>query len=181
MASTSAHSAQKPLTHKGIAESGWIEGLQTLGLSPTPAFGIRTCVAEARYILSGSMLPTLEINDSLIIDKISYDFRGPHRDDMVVFNSPKTVRQKLSHHVFIKRVIGLPGETISVKNGRVYVNGTLLVEHYLQAAPNYDWGPKTIPQNSYLMLGDKRNDSYDCHFWGFVPRDHIIGRAILRF
>lgn len=154
------------------------ETVETLGLSLLLAFGIRTFVAEARYIPSGSMLPTLEINDRLIIDKVSYDFSNPQRGDIVVFHPPEELHQK---DAFIKRVIGLPGETIEVKNGKVFVNGEALKENYIEAPPDYHWGPETVPPDEYLVLGDNRNDSFDGHYWGFVKRDRIIGKAIVRF
>jgi signal peptidase I len=159
----------------------WREELKVLGLSLLLSFGIRTFVAEARYIPSGSMEPTLQINDRLIIDKLTYDFSSPQRGDIIVFNPTQTLRQEHFHDAFIKRVIGLPGETVGIHNGMVYINGSPLKERYLAASPNYQWGPVTVPANSYLVLGDNRNNSYDSHYWGFVPRHDIIGRAIFRF
>ncbi|MBE9180706.1 signal peptidase I [Oculatella sp. LEGE 06141] len=162
-------------------ENPWLEGLKTIGLSLVLAFGIRTFVAEARYIPSGSMEPTLQINDRLIIDKVSYDFEPPQRDDIVVFNPTDTLKQENFHDAFIKRVIGLPGDKVEVNNGLVYINDQPLEENYIAAKPDYRWGPVIVPPNSYLVLGDNRNNSYDSHYWGFVPRDRIIGRAIARF
>ena len=133
------------------------------------AFGIRTFIAEARYIPSGSMLPTLQINDRLIIDKISYDFSNPKRGDIVVFNPTETLEQENFHEAFIKRVIGLPGDKVEVKGGKVYVNNTALTENYLEAPPDYQWGPVIVPPDSYLVLGDNRNDSYDSHYWDLYP------------
>lgn len=159
----------------------WVETLKTVSISFVLAFGIRTFIAEARYIPSGSMLPTLEINDHLIIDKISYDVTSPQRGDIVVFNPTKTLEQQNFHEAFIKRVIGLPGEKVEIKEGKVYVNNSPLKEGYIEAPPNYQWGTVTVPPNSYLVLGDNRNDSYDSHYWGFVPRKNIIGRAMFRF
>lgn len=161
-------------TSKGVL----LETVETLALSLVLAFGIRTFVAEARYIPSGSMLPTLEVNDRLLIDKVSYDFSDPHRGDIVVFHPPESLHQ---HDAFIKRVIGLPGETIEVKDGKVFVNGQALKENYIEAPPDYHWGPETVPPKSYLVLGDNRNDSFDGHYWGFVTRDRIIGKAAVRF
>ncbi|MEH2188836.1 MAG: signal peptidase I [Nostoc sp.] len=157
------------------------EGLKTIGLSLLLALGIRTFVAEARYIPSASMEPTLQINDKLIIDKISYDFSSPKRGDIIVFNPTKKLTLENFHDAFIKRVIGLPGEKVVVKNGRVYINDSPLSENYLEAKPDYQWGPVIVPTDSYLVLGDNRNNSYDSHYWGFVPRNKIVGRAILRF
>ncbi|MDY7020615.1 MAG: signal peptidase I [Cyanobacteriota bacterium] len=162
------------------SENAWVEGFKTIGLSIVLALGIRTFVAEARYIPSGSMLPTLEINDRLIIDKLGYKFKDPVRGDVVVFSPTEQLKTQYKD-AFIKRIIGLPGETVKVRDGLVYINGEPLDEKYIAEEPQYDWGPEVIPENSYLVLGDNRNNSYDSHYWGFVPRDHIIGRAIVRF
>ncbi|MEQ9623525.1 signal peptidase I [Coleofasciculus chthonoplastes] len=162
-------------------ENPWVEGFKTIGLSVFLAIGIRSFVAEARYIPSGSMEPTLQINDRLIIDKISYNFRQPQRGDIVVFSPTDALKQQNFKDAFIKRVIGLPGETVEVKGGRVYVNDQALREQYIEEEPEYSYGPVTVPEDNYLVLGDNRNNSYDSHYWGFVPRDKIIGRAIVRF
>jgi signal peptidase I len=162
-------------------ENFWLESFKTISISAILALGIRTFIAEVRYIPSGSMLPTLQINDRLIIDKISYDFTNPQRGDLVVFNPTQTLKQQNFHDAFIKRVIGLPGDKVEVKNGKVYVNNLPLKENYLKAKPNYQLDSVTVPPNSYLVLGDNRNNSYDSHYWGFVPRKNIIGRAIFRF
>lgn len=160
----------------------WVEGIQTIGLSVLLALGIRHFVAEARYIPSGSMEPTLQINDRLVIEKISYYFNPPERGDIVVFWPPDSVFEgQPSRDAFIKRVIGLPGDTVEVTNGRVLVNGAPLDETYIKAEPEYEWGPETVPDDSYLVLGDNRNSSFDSHSWGFVPRDNIIGKAVVRF
>lgn len=188
-------------------ENPWVEALKTIVLSGVLAFGIRSFVAEARYIPSGSMLPTLEINDRLIIDKVTYRFQDPQRGDIVVFMPPETAsicfgdiqspplqrsekpsstpdaqqnNPKLKD-AFIKRVIGLPGDTVEVKNRQVYVNKQPLREKYIDDAPEYEFGPVTVPAGKYLVLGDNRNNSCDGHYWGFVPRENIIGKAVVRF
>ncbi len=159
-----------------------VEALQTLGLSVVLALGIRTFVAEARYIPSGSMEPTLEINDRLVVEKISYHFSPPERGDIVVFWPPDSLfPPNKRRDAFIKRVIGLPGDTVEVKDGKVFVNGEALQEDYIKAPPEYVWGPEIVPDRSYLVLGDNRNSSYDSHSWGFVPEENIIGKAIVRF
>lgn len=162
------------------AENPWTEALKTFGISAVLALGIRTFVAEARYIPSGSMLPTLQIDDRLIVDKISYHFRDVQRGDIVVFNPTERLKEKFKD-AFIKRVIGLPGDKVEVSNGIVFVNDEPLPENYIAAAPDYVYGPVYVPENRYLVLGDNRNNSYDSHYWGFVPRDLIIGRAVARF
>ena len=162
-------------------ENIWLETVKTLATAAVLAFGIRTFVAEARYIPSSSMENTLEINDRLLIEKISYHFRQPQRGDIVVFSpTEKLIRQNFKD-AFIKRVIGLPGETIEVKGGRVYVNNQPLREKYIRQSPQYDYGPVIVPDGQYLVLGDNRNNSYDSHYWGFVPQGNIIGRAAVRF
>ncbi|MEB3829409.1 signal peptidase I [Phormidium sp. CCY1219] len=161
-------------------ENPWVEALKTIGLSAILAMGIRHFVAEARYIPSGSMLPTLQINDRLIVDKLMYRFSDPQRGDIVVFSPTDALKQNFKD-AFIKRTIGLPGETVEVKGGTVYINGTPLREQYLDEKPSYHYGPVTVPEGQYLVLGDNRNNSYDSHYWGFVPRENIIGRAVIRF
>lgn len=163
-------------------ENPWVEAAKTIITAGILAFGIRTFVAEARYIPSSSMEPTLEINDKLIIEKISYHLREPLRGDVVVFNTNNIpLLEKNFKDAFIKRVIGLPGEKIEVKNGRVYVNDKMLPENYIAQQPQYNYGPTIVPPGHYLVLGDNRNNSYDSHFWGFVPKENIIGRAAVRF
>jgi signal peptidase I len=169
------------------SENPWLETVKTIGLSVFLAVGIRTFVAEARYIPSGSMLPTLQINDRLIVDKISYRFSNPSRGDIVVFNPTAQLEREKYKDAFIKRVIGLPGDRIEVKSGKVYINGKVLNENYLDEAPHYNWSSTAltpdgkVPEGHYLVLGDNRNNSYDSHYWGFVPKDKIVGRAVVRF
>lgn len=163
------------------SDNPWIEALKTIGLSAVLALGIRSFVAEARYIPSGSMLPTLQINDRLIIDKVSYHFKDPQRGDIVVFSPTEALERQNFKDAFIKRIIGLPGDKVEVRNGRVFVNDKVKEEKYIEEEPRYNWGPVTVPADSYLVLGDNRNNSYDSHYWGFVPREKIIGRAAVRF
>ncbi|RMH65047.1 MAG: signal peptidase I [Cyanobacteria bacterium J003] len=177
---------------KEATEPWWLEMAKTLGLAAALAFGIRTFVAEARYIPTGSMENTLLINDRLIIEKISYYFHAPHRGDIIVFNPTPTLQQAGFRDAFIKRVVGLPGDRVELRQGRVYVNNQPLPEPYL--APStftsvdtcagmqpYLAQPQVIPANSYLVLGDNRNNSFDGRCWGVVPRSYIIGRAAIRF
>jgi signal peptidase I len=168
-------------TPQSAADNPWIEALKTVGLSAILALGIRTFVAEARYIPSESMLPTLEINDRLIVDKLGYRFKEPRRGDVVVFKPTAKLEELNFKDAFIKRVIGLPGDKVEVKGRVVYVNDRPLEEQYIEEQPNYEYGPVVVPENEYLVLGDNRNNSYDSHYWGFVPRENIIGQAIVRF
>lgn len=174
-------SLKKNTNAKNQEENIWLELTKTIIYAVILAMGIRTFVAEARYIPSSSMEPTLEINDRLIIEKITYHLREPERGDVVVFNPTETLKAQNFKDAFIKRVIGLPGETIEVTDGQVFVNGQPLVEKYIADQPEYNYGPVTVPEGEYLVLGDNRNNSYDSHYWGFVPQENIIGRASLRF
>ncbi|MEB3293428.1 MAG: signal peptidase I [Synechococcales bacterium] len=162
-------------------DNPWLEAFKTITLSAFLALGIRHLVAEPRYIPSGSMLPTLKVDDRLIVDKVSYMFAAPQRGDIVVFNPTKALQDQDYKDAFIKRVIGLPGEKVAVHNGIVYINDQPLRENYLKEAPNYEFEPQVVPEGHYLVLGDNRNNSYDSHYWGFVPKDKIIGKAVVRF
>ncbi|NJO80384.1 MAG: signal peptidase I [Cyanobacteria bacterium RM1_2_2] len=171
-------------------EGGWKEVAKTIGLSLVLALGIRQFVAEARYIPSESMLPTLEVNDRLIVEKVSYRFHGPERGDIIVFMPPDAAGRyclgvqdpnvKIKD-AFIKRVVALPGEKVEVKDGTVFINDQPLQENYIAARPEYQLPPSVVPDDSFLVLGDNRNNSCDGHFWGAVPRENIIGRAAFRF
>lgn len=171
-------------------EGGWKEVAKTIGLSLVLALGIRQFVAEARYIPSESMLPTLEVNDRLIVEKVSYRFRDPERGDIIVFMPPEAAgRYCLGvqdpnvqiKDAFIKRVVALPGEKVEVKEGTVFINDQPLQENYIAAEPDYQLPPSVVPDDSFLVLGDNRNNSCDGHFWGAVPRENVIGRAAFRF
>ncbi|MFH7027739.1 MAG: signal peptidase I [Heteroscytonema crispum UTEX LB 1556] len=183
-------------------DNSWIAELgRTVVLSIVLALGIRTFVAEARWIPSGSMEPTLHGSpnqweaDKIIVDKLKYKFSAPQRGDIVVFSPTDELQREQYHDAFIKRVIGLPGEKVEIKDGKVYVNSKPLPENkYLSSKqitevdvctsgqqPPFLAKPVTIPPNSYLVLGDNRLQSYDGRCWGVVPRDNIIGRAIIRF
>ncbi|MEM8808344.1 MAG: signal peptidase I [Cyanobacteria bacterium P01_G01_bin.38] len=160
----------------------WIESLQTIGLSLFIALGMRQFVAEARYIPTGSMEPTLQVNDRLVIEKISYRLNPPQQADIIVFLPPAELfGPDQKRQAFIKRVIGLPGDEVQVTEGQVFVNGDALEEDYIKAPPDYQWGPEIVPDASYLVLGDNRNNSVDSHVWGYVSQKDIIGRAAVRF
>jgi signal peptidase I len=181
MAESLNHKSEKPSPPPVPQENPWLEAVKTIVTAGILAFGIRTFVAEARYIPSSSMEPTLQINDRLIIEKVSYHFHKPERGDIVVFSPTAALKAQNFQDAFIKRVIGLPGDKVQVKNGLVYVNGKVLAEKYIAEEPNYTYGPVTVPPDQYLVLGDNRNNSYDSHAWGFVPRENLIGRAVVRF
>ena len=144
---------------------------------------IRTFVAEPRFIPSDSMFPTLEINDRLVIEKVSYYLNSPQFGDIIVFTPPSQL-QEIGYgadQAFIKRIIGKPGQIIEVKNGRVYIDNEPQFERYIAEEPHYQLSPVKVPDNSYFVMGDNRNDSNDSHVWGFLPKENIIGRAVFRF
>ncbi|WP_310410109.1 signal peptidase I [Chamaesiphon sp. OTE_8_metabat_110] len=161
----------------------WGENITILVLAVGLAIFIRTFVAEPRYIPSESMLPTLAVGDRLVVEKLSYYTHPPQRGDIVVFVPPPQLQEQgyLEDQAFIKRVIGLPGEKIAVKNGRVYVNGELLIESYTAEAPSYAMSPMLVPPDRLFVMGDNRNNSNDSHVWGFLPQANIIGHACFRF
>ena len=155
----------------------------TVLIALTLAFIIRVFIAEPRYIPSESMFPTLEIGDRLAVEKVAYKFHLPDRGDIVVFQPP-TKLQILGYEknqAFIKRAIALPGDTIAVKDGIVYVNNQPRSEKYIAAPPEYDLMPITVPEGELFVMGDNRNNSNDSHIWGFLPIDNIIGHAVFRF
>jgi signal peptidase I len=162
----------------------WHENITILVLAVGLAVFIRTFVAEPRYIPSESMLPTLEIGDRLIVEKLSYYTHLPQRGDIIVFAPPIKLREQgyLEDQAFIKRVIGLPGDKIEVvKDDGVYIDGARLREPYVAAAPDYAMPPKIVPPNQLFVMGDNRNNSRDSHMWGFLPKANVIGHACFRF
>ncbi len=167
--------------NKNQEENTFVEIVKTVVMAVFLSIGIRTFVAEARYIPSSSMEPTLLVNDRLIIEKVGYHFNEPKRGDVIVFSATKALQEEGYNEDFIKRIIGIPGDTVSVHQRKVYVNGQALRENYIKDAPDYDFPEVTVPDGQYLVLGDNRNNSYDSHYWGFVPKENIIGRASVKF
>jgi signal peptidase I len=150
---------------------------------------LRTFVVQSFSIPSLSMYPTLKVGDRVIVDKLSYDLHSVHRGDIVVFRRPPLEDQEYAD--LIKRVIGLPGETISSKNGHVYINGKQLNEPWLppgpqsytgalpgDAHPQFNLpGPVKIPAGEYYVMGDNRTDSEDSRYFGPISGSLIVGRA----
>jgi signal peptidase I len=161
----------------------WLDNFQILFIALVLALLIRVFVAEPRYIPSDSMVPTLAVGDRLVVEKVSYHLHPPQSGDIVVFSPPPSLQSEgfTKDQALIKRVIGKPGETVEIKNGKVWVNGQARTEPYISAPVNYSWGPSQVPAGSYFVLGDNRPYSNDSHRWGFVPAENLIGHAWVRF
>lgn len=191
------------------------ETLETLIVAFLIALFVRAFFFQVFYIPSSSMVPTLDINDRIIVDRISggipnplfdmndspvflfdipnplyntnfplsnirniVNFRGPKRFDVIVFKYPKDPLG--TRRDFIKRLIGLPGERIKLVNGTVYVNGKALVETHTMNKDMFNMDEREVPKDCFFMMGDNRPDSADSRYWGFVPRENIIGHALIR-
>ena len=184
-------SVQQPVLGENIAKTpllsrlwqSWGENLQILLIALVLALFIRTFVAEPRYIPSDSMLPTLQVGDRLVVEKISYHFHSPSTGDIVVFDPPSQLQVQgyAKNQAFIKRIIATQRQTVQVKNGTVYLNDHPLKEDYIAEPPDYELGKIQIPEGQVFVMGDNRNNSNDSHIWGFLPKDNIIGRAFFRF
>lgn len=136
-------------------------------------------VLQPHKIKGASMEPNFPDGEYLLTDKVSYRFREPKRGEVIVFEAPRTDGEE-----FIKRIIGLPGEEVSVRDGNIYINNILLNEEYLDPAVITASGTflkegakVTVPENSLFVLGDNRPASSDSRMWGFVSEDKITGRA----
>jgi signal peptidase I len=152
---------------------------------------IKTFAIQAFFIPSASMEPTLVPGDRVLVNKLSYDFHSVREGDVIVFRRPpKDTTPGIDD--LIKRVIGLPGQTISVANCRVYINGKELVQPYLpkgweNPASEYctTWptalpNPYLVPKGDFFVMGDNRKDSYDSRYWGPLPASYVVGRAFVR-
>lgn len=173
-----------------------IEILQTVLLTLIIFAGVRSVVQNFK-VDGASMEPTLHTGQYLLINKVAYlrlegaslqlaeragvapqgpagyyPFGGPERGDIVVFRYPGSPDRD-----FIKRVIALPGDTVQIERGRVYVNGVMQREDYIRALPTYSMPSQVVPDDNYFVLGDNRPNSSDSHIWGFVPQANMIGKA----
>jgi len=136
-------------------------------------FALLRLTVQSYTVVMSSMEPNFQQGDCIMVSKVSYRSSGPQRGDVIVFNPPFD-----SQFPFIKRVIGLPGENVDIKDGEVSINGTPLEEdEYIAAQPNYTMSAIQVLENEYFVLGDNRNNSTDSSQGWTVPRDNIIGRA----
>jgi signal peptidase I len=139
---------------------------------------IRAFFVQVFWIPSGSMEPTLDIGDRIVVNKIIYNFREPRRFEVLVFRGISSAGEAKKD--LIKRLVGLPGETFEVKNGTLFVNGLPLEEKHSMNQDYADFGPVIIPPDAYFVMGDNRAASADSRYWGFLPRKNLIGPAFLR-
>jgi signal peptidase I len=154
----------------------WLwELVETLIPALLIALAINFFVAQPTLVRGYSMEPTLHQEERLLVEKLSYRFHAPQRGDIVVL---KVVQEPIP---LVKRVIGLPGETVEIRQGKVYVNGQHLDEPYLQQAPYGNMPARQVPAGSVFVLGDNRNNSNDSRYFGVVPLDDIVGKAWLRY
>ncbi|MBI5814540.1 MAG: signal peptidase I [Nitrospinae bacterium] len=160
----------------------WKEYVKAGVVAVILALFIRTFVAQAFKIPSESMVDTLLVGDHLLVNKLVYRFNDPSRGDIVVFQYPYDPTRD-----FVKRVVGLPGETLEVYGRTVYINGKPLAEPYTRfeenpfasSGPDYHFGPVTVPEGQLFMMGDNRNNSQDSRVWGTLDERLIHGKAFI--
>ncbi len=151
-----------------------VEILQSLVVAIILAVLIHTFIMQNFRIPSGSMEPTLQINDYIFASKLHYRFQEPERGDIIVFRYPKDPKR-----YFVKRLIAIGGETVAIRNSLLYIDGEQVPEDYLPPGLEFsDFGTIDVPEGYYFMLGDNRNNSSDSREWGFVPRNLIVGKEI---
>ncbi|MDR3353973.1 MAG: signal peptidase I [Synergistaceae bacterium] len=156
----------------------WREVIETVLYALVLALVLRTFVIQAFWIPSGSMIPSLEPGDRVLVLKFWYHLPKvePKRGQIIVFKYPVDPDRD-----FVKRLIGLPGDTVEIQGGRVFINGREIAEPYVQHPDNFKMEPKIVPENSYFCLGDNRANSQDSRFWGFVKGDFVRGPAVFRY
>jgi len=157
-----------------------VEWVVIVGAALLTALLIKTFLLQAFYIPSDSMVPTLVQRDRVLVNKLSYHFHDVHRGDIVVFERPPgEVDPRIKD--LIKRVTGLPGETIEGRDGHLLINGRVLEESYLpKGVQTSDFGPITVPKGRYFVMGDNRGNSKDSRVFGPISKSLIVGRAFIR-
>lgn len=165
---------------KERSENFFTELLKFVLVAAVIVVPLRLFVAQPFIVSGASMEPTFLNGQYLIVDELTYHFNEPQREDVIIFRYPKDTSQ-----FFIKRIIGLPGETVMIRNGQVEIkkaDGSIatLSEPYVVNQGNGPDATFEIPQGEYFVMGDNRPESSDSRSWGLLPRQDIVGRAILR-
>ena len=184
--------SDKPKRHRSGTKTA-IEWIVLFVAAIAIALLIKTFLFQAFYIPSGSMLPTLQQDDRVLVNKLSYKLHPVHRGDIVVFSAPKGPDGKPIDPTvkdLVKRVIGLPGDSVSEQDGHVYINGKPLKESYLPAGTVTDCASFTdphcfakaepVPPNEYWVMGDNRGYSKDSRYFGPIKKSTIVGRVFIR-
>ncbi len=146
------------------------EIIETFLLTLLIFWAVNTITGRFR-IEGSSMMPTMQEGEYVLINKLAYYLEEPKRGDIIVLHYPRDPSRD-----FIKRVVGIPGDLVEIDDGEVEINGQLISEPYINSAPQYN-GSWTVPDDQFFVLGDNRNNSSDSHTWGFLPRDHIVGKG----
>jgi len=154
--------------------------VKIIGIAVVAAVFINTTIIANATIPTGSMESTVMTGDRVIGFRLAYLFSEPERGDIIMFKMPDNESKN-----YLKRIIGLPGEQVAIIDGKVYINGNEepLAENYLNVVPTGSYGPYVIPADSYFVMGDNRNRSYDSRYWDdkFVSKDQIIAKAIVDY
>ena len=162
-------------------------GTAELGVSLGGALLLREFVLDARYIPSESMLPTFEVGDLLLLDKVSHRVRPLARGDVICFLPPPALKRMIpalnngGNQCCIKRVVALAGDEVSVRKGTLFVNGAAQAEPYVAAPPSYRMRRTVVPDGHLFVLGDNRELSIDSHCWGALPRSLVLGVPLCRY
>lgn len=154
-----------------------VEYLDSIVIAGVAALFIIHFLFRTFYIPSGSMIPTLQIKDFILVNEFVYRLKEPKRGDVVVFKPPPEANAEGKE--FIKRVIGLGGDTVAIRDGKVFVNGEPLDEPYVKYPVDYYYSDTKVPDGHLFVMGDNRPSSADSHIWGFLPQKNIVGKAIL--
>jgi signal peptidase I len=152
-----------------------VETLQVIAPALVLALIVHLFLAQATIVYGQSMEPNLHPNQRLIVDKLSYRLHAPQRDDIVVVDLAEM------EEMLVKRIVALPGETVEVRGGTVYVNGAPIPERYDHDLTAYDMAPLTLGPLAYFVMGDNRGNSNDSRSFGPITRDEIVGRVWLRY
>ena len=159
-----------------------LEWVLIIAVAVISALLVKTFLIEAFYIPSGSMEPALKTGDRVLVNKLSYHMHDVHRGDVIVFKRPPGVAGEPQIHDFIKRVIGLPGDTIETRDDAIYINGRALKESYLprdtRTIPAVE--RQVVPAGHYFVMGDNRTNSSDSRVFHTITRKSIIGRAFVQ-